>query len=387
MKLSKGSSVLILSHFNERSDNAEFPPQLVRDYLQGKIKTIVYIEHAFPYSKDHRSSMTIYENGILKKHIFSPQIFGPEALFYILDIFITFYFLIIARVHFDLCIALDNLNTLSVLPFKKAKLVKKLVFYTIDYTPFRFKNKILNSIYHFIDRIACYNADAIWVVSPRMISARKNNGVNSKKTAPSISLPIGANLSRIKIIPIEKINRSDIVFVGHLLEKQGVQLVLESLPKIISKIPDLRFIVIGQGEYEQTLKDLTISLNIGNHVIFKGFVDNHRDVENILCKSAVGLAPYVPTPDNFTVYADPGKIKLYVACGLPVVVTDVPAIAHVIKSQKAGLVIDYTTNSFVKALTKLLSDDALHKTYRENAIKLSMDYDTSSLIEKALVKL
>jgi glycosyltransferase involved in cell wall biosynthesis len=319
----------------------------------------------------------------LKKQIFTPQIFGPEAFFYIMDAFITFYFLLIARTCFDLCIALDNLNTISVLPFKKMGAIKTLVFYTIDYIPARFKNKTLNSLYHLIDKIACYNADAIWVLSERMIEERKNNGVDLKKSAKSILLPMGANLSRIKIFPTEKINIHDIVYVGHLLEKQGVQLVLETLPKIIPRIPDLRFIIIGQGEYEQKLKILAKKLKIEDHVTFMGFVENHEDVEQILCKSAIGIAPYVISPDNYTLYTDPGKPKLYLGCGLPVVITKVPAIARVIQRKKAGIMINYDTTSLENALTLLFNDDN-YQFYRKNAISLSKEYNTESLIARAL---
>ena len=386
VKLQRNSNILILSHFYKRTLAGGGPPQDIRDFFKLKVDNIYYIEHPFPYSDDHRSSLSIYKNGKLEKQFFAFRVFGPQVFLYLLDVIITLYFFIRIKKKFDLCVALDNLNTLSVLPFKKAGLIQKLVFYTIDYTPFRFKNKILNSIYHFIDRIACYNADAIWVVSPRMIYARKNNGVNSKKTAPSISLPIGTNLENIKLLPSNLINRYQIVFVGILLEKQGIQLILESLPRIIQSIPNLKFVIIGQGEYYSELKIQTKKLNIEKFVTFKGFVKDHKEVEKILCKSAVGLAPYVPTPDNFTIYADPGKVKLYVACGLPVVITDVPQIASVIDSKKAGMKVDYTVDSIAKALVQLLSNDTLYKEFRQNAIKLSKNYDMNTLIAKALDK-
>lgn len=386
MKLQKNSNILILSHFYKRTLAGGGPPQDIRNFLNLKVDNIYYIEHPFPYSDDHRSSLSIYKNGKLEKQFFAFRVFGPQVFLYLLDVIITLYFFIKIKKKFDLCIALDNLNTLSVLPFKKAKLIQKLVFYTIDYTPFRFKNKILNSIYHFIDRIACYNADAIWIVSPRMISARKNNGVNSKKTAPSISLPIGANLENIKLLPSSLINRYQIVFVGILLEKQGIQLILESLPRIIQSIPKLKFVIVGQGEYYSKLKIQTKKLNIEKFVTFKGFVGDHRKVEKILCKSAVGLAPYVPTPDNFTIYADPGKVKLYIACGLPVVITDVSHISSVIESKKAGIVVKYDSNSLANAIIKLMSNQKLYEEYRNNAIELSKNYDTNTLIAKALDK-
>lgn len=385
MKAFKNNNILILSHFSERSLSSGFPPEEIKDFFLNKVKSIAYIEHPFPYAKDHRSSMLIYEDGVLKNQIFTPQFFGPETLFYIIDFFITFYFIIKAWRRFDLCVALDNLNTVSVLPFRKFGIVKKLVFYTIDYTPQRFKNRVLNYFYHLADKIACYHADKIWVVSDRMISARKKYGVDIKKSVASIVLPMGANLSRINILPIEKINRHDIIFIGHLLKKQGVQIVLKALSDIVPKFSDLKFIIIGQGEYEQKLKLLTRKLKISSHVEFKGFINSHKLVENILCKSAIGVALYSPTKDNYTFYTDPGKPKLYIGCGLPIIITDVPKFARVVQKRKAGIMVDYNVKSLKNALMFLLTSDN-YKKYRANAIKLAKEYNTESLIQKALVK-
>lgn len=387
MQIPRNSTILILSHFANRAETGGGPPQDIRDFLRSKVKRIYYIEHPFPYASDHRSSLTIYEYGILKNRLFTPQILGPVIVIYMIDIIITWYFLLRIKTKIDLCVALDNLNTFSILPFKKLGMVKKLIFYTIDYMPKRFENKTLNKVYHLIDRIACYQSDTILILSERMIDARRQNNIDIKRSAPSILLPMGANLSEINIRPVRKIHRHHIVYVGYLTEKQGVQLVLKSLPKIISKIPDMKFIIIGQGEYERKLKELTRNLHITDHVIFKGFIDDQKQVQNILCTSAVGVAPYPPALNNYTFYTDPGKPKLYLGCGLPVVITDVPAIARVIQSAHAGLIVDYTVKSIVKALVTLLSSDNLYTEFRKSAIELSKRYDTNGLIREAFSKI
>ncbi len=384
MTITKDYQVVILSHFYKRAMHGGGPPQEIRDFIVPKVKSLIYIEHPFPYADDHRSSMTIYEEGKLKEILFTLPIFGPQTFFYILNIFTTVYFLIRARRKFDLCIALDSLNTLSTLPFRKLDLINKLVFYTIDYTPVRFKNKLLNYFYHLSDKIACYNADTIWIVSKKMIEARKSNGVNLQKSASSVLLPMGAKLDRITILPINQIKRYQIVFVGHLLEKQGVQLVLKSLVGIIKKIPKVKFVIIGQGEYEGQLRKLSKRLELNNFVEFKGFVKSHLEVEKILCESAIGIASYKPSIENYTFYADPGKPKLYLGCGLPMVITKVPSIAIIIDEKKAGFVAEYSVKSITNALITLLSDDALYRQYRKNALRLSREYNTDHLIKEAL---
>lgn len=384
MKLSKNSNVLILSHFYKRTLKGGGPPQEIRNYFLPRVNLISYIEHPFPYSDDHRSSLSIYKNGKLEKQIFSFPVYGPGWIYYIMDFIFTAYFFLRVPLVYELCIALDNLNVVSILLFKKLGLIKKLVFYTIDYTPTRFVNKILNSTYHFLDRVACYNSDVIWVLSDIMLKKRTENGVNPKKSAKSILLPMGANLEIIKPLPFEKIKRHQIVFMGVLIEKQGLQMGLETLPLVIEKVPDAKLLVIGKGEYEKELRKIAKNNNISTHVEFKGFIEKQSDVEKLLLESSVGLATYVPFPDSYTYFTDPGKPKFYMACGLPVVITNVPAIAKEIKIRKAGIVVDYTKESIAKALITLLSDDSLYKEYRKNAIKLSKNYDTNTMIGRAL---
>jgi glycosyltransferase involved in cell wall biosynthesis len=384
MQLSKKSNVLILSHFYTRAIGGGGPPQELRNYLLHKINTLVYIEHPFPRSDDKRSSMSIYKNGLLKEQVFTPPRKGYEGLFYLADFWINIYFIVKSKTTFDVCIALDCLNALNMIPFRFLRIAKKLIFYTIDYIPKRFSNTLLNKLYHASDRFACRYADAIWNLSPKMPELRRANGV--RHMAPSVTLPMGANLERIRPLPISKIHRHQLIFVGVLWEKQGLQLVIQALPEIIKKVKNVRLVVIGKGGYEQTLKKLTHSFHIEKHVKFLGFVEKHTVVEKVLCKSAIGIAPYIPTPDNFTYFTDPGKPKLYLACGLPVVTTDVPAIARVIHSHQAGMIIDYTITSAQEKLLKLLMDDKLYSKCRKNAILLSKRYNTNSLIMHALEK-
>ena len=74
MKISQKANVLIVSHFYKRTFSGGGPPQEIRDFFLPKVKKIYYVEHPFPYATDHRSSMTIYEKGFIKRQIFTPSI-------------------------------------------------------------------------------------------------------------------------------------------------------------------------------------------------------------------------------------------------------------------------------------------------------------------------
>ena len=66
----------------------------------------------------------------------------------------------------------------------------------------------------------------------------------------------------------------------------------------------------------------------------------------------MGIAPYVPDPNSFTWYADPGKPKVYLGCGIPVIITKVPEVAFEISKRKAGIAINYDSHELSEAIKK-----------------------------------
>lgn len=384
MEIAKKAKVLILSHGYRETEIGGGPPQDIRDYLKEGVEAIDYMVYPFPHANFHYVYFSRYKHGKLVRKIRSYQLIGPEWLQYIQHFFITFYFLLMARTKYDICFALDDLSFLSVYPFRLIKVVRSLIYYSIDYTPKRFKNSLMNYLYHLADKIACMNSDTNWVVSTHMVDARRDNSVRVEEASPFLEVPIGFRQKEIKIIPYSGIDRYHLMFVGILLEKQGLEIVLKAMPKIVERFPQARLTIIGTGEHEDNLKTLARELRITNVIKFLGFVEDHREVERLLTKAGVGLAPYKPIEGSFTYYADPGKIKLYLGCGLPVVTTSVPVVAKDLKEKKAGVVIGFTPNDFYKAIEELLEDTAKYKSFRANALKMSKDFDVDSILRSAI---
>ena len=83
-----------------------------------------------------------------------------------------------------------------------------------------------------------------------------------------------------------------------------------------------------------------------------GYIESHEEIEEIVAKCRVGIAPYVPDPNSFTWYADPGKPKVYLGCGIPVIITKVPEVAFEISKRKAGIAINYNSHELSEAIKK-----------------------------------
>lgn len=381
MLLNKDVSVLILVHYTQFSKQSGPHIDLV-NYLNGKVKNVTLFYFPFPYSDSTKILIRNYCDSNIENKIYDLKI-KSDLLVYLLHLVFINYQLLILRKRFDLCIALDNLSTLGAFPAKKIGLLKKLVFYSIDFTPKRFHRSFLNRIYIVSDRFASYISDINWVVNKKMVQAKNKAGLNINRASKFLEVPIGIDLAKVRHKPTSRIDPYRLLFIGYLYKKQGLQLVIRTLPKLIKKFPKLHLVVVGSGEYLTPLKKLVRSLRISKHVSFLGFIGDHRKIDKILSKGGIGIATYAPLPGSFTYYADPTKIKTYLAHGLPVITTSVPSISKTIKKQAAGSVVTYTEEDFERGVSDILKGKSTYMSYRNNAIELSNDYNISNIFENA----
>jgi len=145
--------------------------------------------------------------------------------------------------------------------------------------------------------------------------------------------------------------------------------VLEHLPNVVLRI-------VGVGPFSGHLKRLTKKLGLDRHVIFHGFLQQ-RDMLDLLSRCAIGIAPFVPVPENNATYSDSGKPKLYTFCGLPVIITKVYS-GFLVASNEAGILVDYNVRELAKAIVSLLDDEQRLNYYRQKA----RDYALSCASER-----
>ena len=222
------------------------PSQELEEYLKGKVNTLMFIGHPFSYAKDVQSFYRIYENGKLLQERNGVALKLPELIVYFKDFFYTLVWTAKARKNFDIFVGVDPLNCFAGIFLNKIKKTRKVIMYTIDYVPKRFNNKSLNWLYHRLDSYCVMHSDQIWNLSPRMAVEREKKGV--LKDDKQIVVPIGVNFNRIKRLSLGEINRNCVVYMGHLRKGQGLELIIQALPKIVKKIPSIKLLIIGTGQ-------------------------------------------------------------------------------------------------------------------------------------------
>jgi len=136
--------------------------------------------------------------------------------------------------------------------------------------------------------------------------------------------------------------------VGHLIERKGHHVAIAALAELASKRPGARLVVIGEGEERAALTALAARLGVADKVRLTGALPNTEllrwysaaDVL-LLCSSREGWA-------NVLLEA--------MACGTPVVATDIWGTPEVVAAPEAGrLVAERTGAGFAAGIEALLA--------------------------------
>ena len=359
--------------------------QELEAFLKGHSSTLMFIGHPFSYANQKESIATLYEKGIPKAKATFPKTNGPDVLMYLKDFFSSFYFILKSKKKFNIYIGINPLNAIAGLFLKRIGFTQTVIFYVIDYVPSRFNNKALNTLYQSLDQISVRHADYTWNLSPSMSNAREKRGIRKKDTNQT-TVPTGTRVE-CAFLPFEQIKRTDLAFLSHLREGQGIELILDVMPELVKKVPSIRLLVIGTGPLENYFHEEVKKRGLSINVLFFGYIEDHSKIEEIVSKCGIGIAPYVPDANSFTWYADPGKPKVYLGCGVPIIITKVPEVALEIQRSRAGIAIQYNKNELINAILLILSNEQMHRELREGAIKFASTHTWDDVFFTAFQKI
>ncbi len=356
----KSLKILLVGHVTESYG----PMQTLPEYLKKKSFIFSVISHPFSYCQIPQSVCFLFKGGRQIK-----QYRGPSYKFknifvihYFGDVLLTLYFVLRLKKQWDVYIGCDCLNALTGILLRSAGVVKRVIFYENEYTVKRFRKETLNKVFHFFNGFAVRQADAVWDSPPNLEKVRLSQGADLRKI---IRVPHGVDLDKISLPSSGKISRYTLVFVGHLTETKGLRLVVEALRKVIKFFPQVKVAIVGSGPYEEEFKRLVSKNGLEKFFIFWGFTD-HDWTLSYLPTCGVGLAPYPSLYKQALMHAEPLKVKDYLSCDLPVVITRFAPFSKEIEDKKLGVAINYKAKEMEKAIIKLLGDDQFYKLCRRN---------------------
>ncbi|MBV1871146.1 MAG: glycosyltransferase family 4 protein [Gammaproteobacteria bacterium] len=167
-------------------------------------------------------------------------------------------------------------------------------------------------------------------------------------------------------------NRKGLVFVGRLVEKKGLDILLQALSILNDRNHPVLLTIIGGGAQSSLYKEMAVNLNLSDLVEFTGPVENDR-VARYLQKSEVAVFPFRVADDGDTEGLGLTTIEA-IGCGCLVVVSDLPAIRDVVEHKHTGLLFDSSdprnlADAIELALSGELDNEKLIGAARMHVIK------------------
>jgi glycosyltransferase involved in cell wall biosynthesis len=195
------------------------------------------------------------------------------------------------------------------------------------------------------------SADRIIVTRPGYISACLLGHLQKIRV-----IPIGVDTEYFRPLNVSRIG--DILFISVLDQYhdfKGLDVLLKAVRIAKKTKPDIRLVVGGSGELVDGYRALASSLGIAENVDFVGYVPARRLVDYYNgCKLFV-LPSTDPSRETF------GIVLLEaMACGLPVVGTDIAGVAADIQEMGAGIIVKpHDEAALAKAVLSILENEDL----------------------------
>jgi glycogen(starch) synthase len=182
------------------------------------------------------------------------------------------------------------------------------------------------------------------------------NGVNTEVYEKTEKEDLGQFRNRFAL-PQEKI----VLFVGRLVYEKGVHVLVNSVPKVLTKT-NAKFIIVGNGYMRDQLANVVKGMGLAHKVLFTGFVDDETLRKLQICAD-VSVVPSLFEPFGIVALEA-------MAAKSPVVVSDTGGLSEIVNHDVDGVKV-YTDNpdSLAWGITRALTDEAYANKLRINAYK------------------
>jgi glycosyltransferase involved in cell wall biosynthesis len=179
-----------------------------------------------------------------------------------------------------------------------------------------------------------------------------------------------------EIFYLKEIKKTDflLIYFGSLSFVRNPYFVLKTFSKVMAKCPNCKLILIGKtaaSREANELKFICNSLGIKKNVIFTGLVHRNK-LQDYLSYSDLSISA-IPPAGHYKI-SSPTKIYESLGNGVPVVANKgIYEQEKVILESEGGMIVDYDTTAFCKAIISLLKDREL----REDMSKKGREYVTN----------
>ncbi|TSC73181.1 MAG: glycosyltransferase [Parcubacteria group bacterium Gr01-1014_38] len=189
-------------------------------------------------------------------------------------------------------------------------------------------------------------------------------------------VPNGVEL--VQFVPVERPPNPvvKVLFIGRLIPRKGFQYVVRALPRVreLTSVP-FEIEVVGSGAMRAYLDDLATKLRVSHLIKYQGTVPYSE-----LHHSYQGADIFVLTSESEGM---PCATLEAMACGLPIVTTDVPGNQEIVREGENGFLIPVgDTERLAQTLAWLIRDPALRRRLGAQSRRIVQPYDWHDIVRR-----
>ena len=204
-----------------------------------------------------------------------------------------------------------------------------------------------------------------------------NNEYSVKLEKISV-IPNGVDLSLFNII--NRKNPNKIVFAGAMYYHRGLDVLLEAIPKVIKRIPDAKFVLLGSGTEMNKLKKIVSENKLEKSVEFKGWIKREEIPKNI-SDASIGIGPLRLT--DVTSRALPIKVLEYMAVSLPIIAQKGTLPEDVLQNEKNGYFIE-NSNDLAEKIILLLDQPKKVESMGIQSSKMVQKFSWNNVVKNII---
>jgi glycosyltransferase involved in cell wall biosynthesis len=169
-----------------------------------------------------------------------------------------------------------------------------------------------------------------------------------------------------------------IICLARMKKYKRIDILLDSIPKVLKKIPDLKVILVGDGDDLPRLKEIVRKKKVEKTVKFTSFVPSAKKIEML---SSSWIAVNTSPKEGWGLTSIEAQ-----ACGTPSIVPDSPGLIETVKDGVSGYIypfgnIEKLSEILIKVLKDKKSVEKMGEQARKWAKKFSWDQSAKKMKE------
>jgi glycosyltransferase involved in cell wall biosynthesis len=167
-----------------------------------------------------------------------------------------------------------------------------------------------------------------------------------------------------------------LVSVGRLGIEKNWPVLIQSLPKVYGKHPDIRMVIIGDGPEKNAMQEQAAQLGIAERVTFVGELPFAEVPAYLKAADMFVFASVTETQGLVTMEA--------LAAGLPVVAVDASGTRDIVEDGKQGFLVPNDPDALADAINRLLDSPEIMKKFQRNALRRARTFDMKNCTKELL---